>query len=95
MIGGGGCHAAMAVPSPQLVAFGRTIRRARRDLDLSQEALADRAGLSSKHVGEIERANKDPRITTVFRLAAALGLRAGELFARYDEWLDGDKPERS
>ncbi|HYV16326.1 MAG TPA: helix-turn-helix transcriptional regulator [Conexibacter sp.] len=82
----------MAVPSPQLVALGATIRRARRSLDLSQEALADRAGLSYKHVGEIERANKDPRITTVFRLASALELRAGELFARYDERLDGGAP---
>jgi transcriptional regulator with XRE-family HTH domain len=71
--------------SPQLLEFGRTIRRARRDLDLSQEALADRAGLSSKHVGEIERANKDPRMTTVLKLAKALELRTGELFARYDE----------
>lgn len=78
----------MALPTPQLVAFGRTIRRARRDLDLSQEALADRAGLSAKHVGEIERANKDPRMTTVFRLASALELATGELFARYDERLD-------
>ena len=75
----------MSDPSPQLRAFGLTIRKARRDLDLSQEALADRAGLSYKHVGEIERANKDPRVTTVLKLAHALELRTGELFARYDE----------
>jgi transcriptional regulator with XRE-family HTH domain len=78
----------MSDPSPQLLAFGRTVRRARRDLDLSQEALADKAGLNAKHVGEIERANKDPRMTTVFKLATALELRAGELFARYDERLE-------
>ena len=79
----------MLTRSTQLTALGRTIRKRRRDLDLSQEALADFAGLSSKHVGEIERANKDPRVTTVFRLAEALGLRAGELFALYDTRLDG------
>jgi transcriptional regulator with XRE-family HTH domain len=79
----------MAPPSPQLLALGRTIRKARRDLDLSQEALADRAGLSAKHVGEIERANKDPRVSTVLRLAVALELRAGELFSHYDERADG------
>lgn len=78
----------MSAPPPQLVAFGKTIRKARRDLDLSQEALADRAGLSSKHVGEIERANKDPRVTTVLKLADALELRTGELFTRYDERLE-------
>jgi transcriptional regulator with XRE-family HTH domain len=72
----------------QLVAFGRTLRKRRRDLDLSQEALADLAGLSSKHVGEIERANKDPRVTTVLKLADALDLRAGELFTLFDERLE-------
>jgi transcriptional regulator with XRE-family HTH domain len=70
------------------VAFGQTIRRARRALDLSQEALAHRAGLSAKHLGELERANKNPRVTTAFRLAAALGLSRGELFARVDERLE-------
>jgi transcriptional regulator with XRE-family HTH domain len=80
----------MRAPSPQLEldAFGRTLRKRRRDLDLSQEALADLAGLSSKHVGEIERANKDPRVTTVLKLARALDLRAGELFTLYDQRLE-------
>lgn len=79
----------MRTASPQLLAFGRTVRKARRDRDLSQEALADEAGLSAKHVGEIERANKDPRLTTVLKLADALELRSGELFAQFDERLDG------
>lgn len=79
----------MLARSTQLAILGRTIRKARRDLDLSQEALADRAGLSHKHVGELERANKDPRVTTVFRLAEALELRAGELFTLYDERQEG------
>ena len=78
----------MRPPSSQLKTFGRTLRKARRDRDLSQEALADRAGLSAKHVGEIERANKDPRVTTVLKLASALELRSGELFDLYDERLE-------
>ncbi len=75
------------VASPQLVAFGRTVRRARRDRDLSQEALAAEAGLSAKHIGEIERANKDPRLTTVLKIARALELRSGELLDELDERL--------
>jgi transcriptional regulator with XRE-family HTH domain len=78
----------MRTASPQLVAFGRTLRKARRDRDLSQEALADEAGLSAKHVGEIERANKDPRLTTVLKLADALELRSNELFRAFDEKLE-------
>jgi transcriptional regulator with XRE-family HTH domain len=78
----------MRTASPQLLAFGRTLRKARRDRDLSQEALADEAGLSAKHVGEIERANKDPRLTTVLKLADALELRSHELFREFDERLE-------
>ena len=78
----------MRTASPQLLAFGRTLRKARRDRDLSQEALADEAGLSAKHVGEIERANKDPRLTTVLKLADALELRSSELLRQFDERLD-------
>lgn len=79
----------MPAPPHELLTFGRTIRRARRDRDLSQEALAARAGLSAKHVGEIERGNKDPRLTTVLKLAEALELRSGELFALHDARSDG------
>ncbi|HEV7772626.1 MAG: helix-turn-helix domain-containing protein [Conexibacter sp.] len=78
----------MRTASPQLLAFGRTLRKARRDRDLSQEALADEAGLSAKHVGEIERANKDPRLTTVLKLADALELSSNELFRAFDERLE-------
>jgi transcriptional regulator with XRE-family HTH domain len=78
----------MRTASPQLLAFGRTVRKARRDRDLSQEALADEAGLSAKHVGEIERANKDPRLTTVLKLAEALELSSNELFRQFDERLE-------
>ncbi|HEX7292086.1 MAG TPA: helix-turn-helix transcriptional regulator [Conexibacter sp.] len=77
----------MRTASPQLLAFGRTVRKARRDRDLSQEALADEAGLSAKHVGEIERANKDPRLTTVLKLARALELESSDLFRQFDERL--------
>jgi transcriptional regulator with XRE-family HTH domain len=78
----------MRTTSQHLLAFGRTLRKARRDRDLSQEALAHVAGLSAKHVGEIERANKDPRLTTVLRLAEAMEMRSAELFAQLDERLE-------
>jgi transcriptional regulator with XRE-family HTH domain len=69
-------------PSPELLALSRTIRRLRRARDLSQEALAGIAGVHPKHLSEIERANKDPRATTVIRLADALGLTPAELYAQ-------------
>lgn len=80
----------MSVPSPQLLALAGTIRKVRRDRELSQEALAAAAGINPKHLSEIERANKDPRATTVLRLAHALGLSASELYARYDQRSAGE-----
>jgi transcriptional regulator with XRE-family HTH domain len=87
-MGGEGFTVRMRTAPPQLLAFGRTVRKARRDRDLSQEALADEAGLSAKHVGEIERANKDPRLTTVLKLASALELRSSDLFRQFDDRFD-------
>ena len=72
----------------ELLAFGRTLRRARRDRDLSQDALAGSAGLGAKHVSELERANRDPRLTTILKLAAALDVRASDLIALFEEQLE-------
>ncbi len=74
----------MREASPQLAAFARTLKRQRRKLDLSQEALAVTSGVSAKHIGEIERANKDPGITTALRLVGGLGTPPGEFFTKVD-----------
>ena len=71
----------MAEPAPELLALAGAIRHLRRERELSQEALAYAAGVHPKHVSEIERANKDPRTTTVVRLADALGVTVAELYA--------------
>lgn len=69
-------------------AFGRTLRRARRERDLSQDALAREAGIGPKHVSELERGNKDPRLGTFMRLADGLGLTGTELMALYERQLN-------
>lgn len=71
-------------PSPELRALAARLRQMRRDRELSQEALAARAGVHPKHLSEIERANKDPRATTVVRLAEALGVPVAELYCTRD-----------
>lgn len=73
----------------RLAAFGRAVRRTRRDLELSQEALAMQAGVSITLVGELERGNRDPRLSTVLKLADALELDAAELFAISGDRLRG------
>lgn len=67
-------------PSAELLAFAATLRGIRRVRDLSQEALAARANLHPNHISDIERANKDPRLSTIVKLAAALEVEVSDLF---------------
>jgi predicted ATPase/transcriptional regulator with XRE-family HTH domain len=73
------------VPDPDDTAFAALLRRHRLVAGLTQEALAERAGLSSKAVSDLERdPDRTPRLETVTLLANALGLdpqRRGELLA--------------
>ena len=75
----------MRAPSDHLDVFGRALRRARRERDLSQEALARSAGIAPNHVSELERARKDPRLTTLVQLADALEMGVGELLRPLDQ----------
>ena len=75
----------MAQPDPRLTTLGRTLRKARRDLDLSQDALARRAGMHANHVGAIERGTKDLRASTLLRMIEALDMTPADLFGRYGD----------
>jgi transcriptional regulator with XRE-family HTH domain len=58
------------------------LRRIRHDKKMTQEELADRAGLSARYVGAIERANKSASVTVLGRIAEALGVEAATLIDR-------------
>ncbi|NCU41072.1 XRE family transcriptional regulator, partial [Candidatus Saccharibacteria bacterium] len=45
--------------------FGKRIRSLRRATDLTQEQLAELAGISLQNMGEIERGKGNPTLTTV------------------------------
>jgi len=55
------------------------LRRLRAKRGLSQEALADRAGIHRTYVGSVERAERNISIDNVCRLADALGVDVREL----------------
>ena len=55
------------------------LRRLRAKRGLSQEALADRAGIHRTYVGSVERAERNISIDNVCRLAGALGVDVREL----------------
>lgn len=62
-----------------LLALGREIRRHRDLKGLSQEKLAELAGLNRNYIGFVERAERSPRVTTIFRIARALGMHPADL----------------
>lgn len=55
------------------------LRRMRHDRDLTQEELADRASLSARYIGAIERADVSASVTVLGQIADALGVEPGEL----------------
>lgn len=60
-------------------AFGQLIRHARRDAGLTQEELAERAGVSGRTISDLERGVvRAPRLDTLELLADALELSASE-----------------
>lgn len=59
--------------------LGRNLRRARLRLELTQEEVAERSGVHATEVSRIEAGKRDPRVSTVERLAKAVGLKAGDL----------------
>lgn len=68
-------------------AFGTTLRRRRRALGLTQERLAEAAGLSSKFVAHLERAERQPTLWSLIRLGRALGIPAADLVAEVEQAL--------
>jgi len=61
------------------------LRVARAEQGLSQERLADAAGVSRQTISSIETGQYCPSTLLAFRLARVLGVRVDGLF-----WLEGD-----
>jgi transcriptional regulator with XRE-family HTH domain len=62
--------------------MARNLRRARHDKKLTQEELADRAGLSMRYVGAIERGDVSASVTVLGQIAEALEIEPGELLKK-------------
>lgn len=55
------------------------IKRLRTDRAMSQEALAQKAGISREYVARLEGGHHDPSLSTLMKLAKALKVKVGEL----------------
>jgi transcriptional regulator with XRE-family HTH domain len=67
-----------ATPSPRDV-LATNVRRLRKAKGLSQEALADLAGIHRNYLGGIERRERNVGLDNLGKLAKALGVPLDEL----------------
>lgn len=61
------------------VKFGKHLRKLREDRRLTQEKLADLAGMHFTYIGQIERGLRNPSLINLHKLAKALKVDAGQL----------------
>jgi len=60
-------------------ALGTNLREARKRLDLTQEEVARRSGVHSTEISRIEGGKRDPKVSTLERLAKAVEVKPGRL----------------
>lgn len=61
------------------------IRARRAELGLTQEQLAERAGLRQGHLSQLETGSRKPTLPTLLKLRDALDLTTEQ----WNDWIDG------
>ncbi|UTM21872.1 helix-turn-helix domain-containing protein [Dyadobacter fanqingshengii] len=62
-----------------LALFAENIKKSRKEKGLSQEALADLAGLHRTYIGMVERSEKNITLKNIERIAIALKVSIADL----------------
>jgi XRE family transcriptional regulator, regulator of sulfur utilization len=63
--------------------FGEVVRGVRKGHAWTQEDLAERAGLTTTYVGQVERGDKVPSLTVVLKLALALEVTPSDILQTF------------
>jgi transcriptional regulator with XRE-family HTH domain len=69
-------------------AFAGVLMDARRDAGLTQEALSERANVSTRHVSYLETGRRQPTLTIIDALCGALGMPMSEFVRRIEARLN-------
>lgn len=73
------------VQLPPHVAFGQVLRQHRLAAGLSQEQLGLESGVQRNFISLIETGQNQPTVTTVFKLADALGVKASKMITETEK----------
>jgi len=71
----------MREQKPELIDFGRRLKELRSERELTQEKLAELAGLERTYISQAEQGRRNTTLLTMQRLAIALGVELPELVA--------------
>jgi predicted transcriptional regulator len=71
-------------PTETRLLFAQNLRRVREQLGMSQEMLAELAGLHRTYVSSVERGERNVSIDNIERLAKALNAEPAHLLERHD-----------
>ncbi len=69
------------------IMLGEELRKARLKAGLSQESLADQAGLHRTYISLLERNKKSPTLETLFSICKALNVSAAGLIKKVESGL--------
>lgn len=64
--------------------IGEKIRQERKKTNLSQKELGEKLGVSQAMIGQYENGKRQPKLETLGRIAAALGVDVWELYEDYE-----------
>jgi transcriptional regulator with XRE-family HTH domain len=64
---------------PTVRDLGKNLRAARERLGLTQEEVAARSGVQAGEISRIERGKRDPQVSTLEKIASAVGVPPGRL----------------
>ncbi len=70
---------------PEAELFGQRLRQLRKDRGITQVQMAEASGLIDTYISDMERGLKVPSLTTLLRLAAALGCKVADLVTVFDQ----------
>lgn len=73
------------VNSELVNAFARVLTAARTDAALTQEALAERANISPRHISYLENGDRQPTLTVLLALSGGLDVPMSELLRRVEQ----------
>ena len=59
--------------------FGQNVRNERLRRNISQEHLAEKAGVHRTYIGMVERAEKNITLLNIYKISKALGIKISDL----------------